>query len=205
SITTSSVPGSVANILTGGAATQTNASTYAVTANFVPTDTINYNTLTGVSAGSFQIKKATATVVVTPYSVTYDANPHTASYTVTGVGSDPAAAGTSITLNTTHTNAGNYNTDSWSFSGGTNYNDIASTTITDVISKATPTATLAVSNSPQTFNGSGQAATVSITTSSVPGSVSNILTGGAATQTNASTYAVTANFVPTDTINYNTL
>ena len=121
------MPGTVANILTGGAATKINAGTYAVTADFVPTDTTNYNTLTGLSAGNF------------------------------------------------------------------------------VIQKATPTATLAVSNSPQTYNGLGQAATVGITVSSVPGAVANILTGGAATQTNAGTYAVTADFVPTDTTNYNTL
>jgi hypothetical protein len=43
--------------------------------------------------------------------------------------------------------------------------------------------TLAVSNSPQTYTGSGQATTVTISSSSVPGAVSNILTG-AATQTN---------------------
>ena len=52
-----------------------------------------------------------------------------------------------------------------------------------MISKATPTATLAVNNSPQTYTGSAQAATVGITVSSVPGAVANILTGGAATQT----------------------
>ena len=74
-----------------------------------------------------------------------------------------------------------------------------------MIEKATPTATLAVTNSPQTYTGSAQAATVSMTTSSVPGTVANVLTGGAATQTNAGTYAVTADFVPTDTTNYNTL
>ena len=45
----SSVPGAVANVLTGGAATQTNAGTYAVTADFVPTDTTNYNTLPGLA------------------------------------------------------------------------------------------------------------------------------------------------------------
>ncbi len=68
-----------------------------------------------------------------------------------------------------------------------------------MINKATPTATLAVTNSPQTYTGGAQAATVSVTTSSVPGAVANVLTGGAATQTNAGTYAVTADFVPTDT------
>src|SRR5205823_4797790 len=80
-----------------------------------------------------------------------------------------------------------------------------STAATLTVNKATPTATLAVSNSPQTYNTFGQAALVSVTTSSVPGTVANVLTGGAATQTNVGTYAVTADFVPTDTANYNTL
>ena len=74
-----------------------------------------------------------------------------------------------------------------------------------VINKATPTATLAVTNSPVVYDGSPHAAAVGITVSSVPGSVGNILTGGAATQTNVGTYAVTADFVPTDTTNYNTV
>ena len=126
-ITVSSVPGAVTGILTGGAATQTTANTYAVTANFVPTDTTDYNTLTAQSAGNF------------------------------------------------------------------------------IINKATPTATLAVNNSPVTYDGTAKAATVAITVSSVPGAVGSILTGGAVTQTAANTYAVTANFVPTDSTDYNTL
>ena len=73
-----------------------------------------------------------------------------------------------------------------------------------VINKATTTATLAVNNSPVTYNGLGQAATVIITSSNTPGAVVNLQTGGAATQTNAGTYAVTANYVPADT-NYTTL
>ena len=117
-----SVPGSVTNILTGGSASQTNAGTYAVTADFVPTDTANYNSLTGAPAGDF------------------------------------------------------------------------------IINKATPT--LSVTNSPVLFDGTPKAAEVE---SSVPGTISNILTGGAATQTSVGTYAVTADFTPTDTLNYNTL
>src|SRR5205807_4414671 len=74
-----------------------------------------------------------------------------------------------------------------------------------VMQQATPTATLDVTNSPVTYNGSGQAATVGIVSSSVPGTVANVLTGGAATQTNAGTYAVTADFIPNDTTNYKTL
>jgi hypothetical protein len=41
----SSVPGAVANVTTTVAPRPTNAATYAVTADFVPTDTTNYNTL----------------------------------------------------------------------------------------------------------------------------------------------------------------
>jgi hypothetical protein len=51
----SSAAGTVSNILTGGAASQTNVGTYAVTANFVPTDTVNYESLTGAPAGNFVI------------------------------------------------------------------------------------------------------------------------------------------------------
>ncbi|MEI6675227.1 MAG: invasin domain 3-containing protein [Verrucomicrobiota bacterium] len=71
--------------------------------------------------------------------------------------------------------------------------------------RATPTATLAVNNSPQTYSGTAKAATIQIATSSVPGSAANILTGGATGQTGAGTYAVTADFVPTDSTNYKTL
>ena len=157
-------------------------------------------------AGTVTINKADATVVVTPYSVPYDGNAHTATYTITGVnGETGATVGTVDVSNTTHTNAGTYASDSWSFTGAANYNNIAATTISDTINKATPTATLAVNNSPQTYDGSAKSATVAISASSVPGAVANILTGGAATQTNANTYAVTADFVPTDTANYNTL
>ncbi len=46
----------------------------------------NYNNQSG-TVDDF-IGKADATVVVTAYSVTFDANPHTATYTITGVGTD---------------------------------------------------------------------------------------------------------------------
>ena len=58
-ISASSVSGAVANILTGGTATKTNAGTYAVTADFVPTDTANYTSLLAQTVGSFVISKAT--------------------------------------------------------------------------------------------------------------------------------------------------
>jgi len=69
-----------------------------------------------------------------------------------------------------------------------------------IVNKANPT--LSVTNSPVVFDGFPHAATV---TGSVPGIVSDIQTGGAATETAVGTYPVTADFVPTDTANYNSL
>src|SRR5580700_5212970 len=69
---------------------------------------------------------------------------------------------------------------------------------TFVINQATPA--LAVTNSPVTYSGNPQAAVVS---SSVAGTTSNVLYGGSSTSpTTAGTYAITANFIPTDTTDY---
>jgi len=208
-VSTSSVPGTTANVLTGGAATQTNAGTYAVTADFVPNDTNNYNTLTGLSAGNFVIDKATptATLKVTNSPVTYNGNAHAANVAV-DTSSVPGTTANVLTGGAaTQTNAGTYAvTADFVPNDSSNYKTLTGLSAGNfVIDKATPTATLAVNNSPQTYNGNGQAATVNITASSTPGHVANILTGGAANQTNAGTYAVTADFVPTDSNNYNTL
>src|SRR5207302_120259 len=121
---TGSVTGTVSNVKYSGSSTvPTNAGTYAITADFTPTDATNYNSLTGASAGSF------------------------------------------------------------------------------IIQKATPT--LSVTNSPDTYDGSAQAASVS---GSVPGTVSNVKYNGSVTvPTNAGTYAITADFTPNDTVNYNSL
>ena len=78
-----------------------------------------------------------------------------------------------------------------------NYQGAATNTL--VIGQATPTATLAVNNSPVTYDGTAKSATVAVSTSSTAGSVANIRTGGAASQTAAGTYAVTADFVPANT------
>jgi hypothetical protein len=89
----------------------------------------------------FTIDKANASFTVTPYTVTYDRQAHTATVsTVTGVNGETGSAVGTVTLNTTHTDAGTYS-DSWSFAGSANYNDIASTTITNVINQAPLTIT----------------------------------------------------------------
>src|SRR5439155_24689457 len=119
----------------------------AVTADFVPNDTTNYKTLTGLAAGDFVIQKANATFTVTPYTsltTTYDGHSHTAAVTsITGVnGETGATVGTVDVSHTTHINAGTYTSDYWFFTGGTNYNDIGNTTITDSIDKANATVTV---------------------------------------------------------------
>src|SRR6185369_4524145 len=68
-----SVGGSVSSVQYNGSGTvPTNAATYAITANFTPTDTTNYNSLTAASAGNFQISAATQTATVTNSPVTYN-------------------------------------------------------------------------------------------------------------------------------------
>jgi subtilase family serine protease len=60
---TGSVPGTVSNVKYDGSGTvPTGAATYAVTADFAPTDTTHYNSLTGAAAGTFVINKATPTI-----------------------------------------------------------------------------------------------------------------------------------------------
>jgi predicted outer membrane repeat protein len=196
---TGSVFGTVSNILTGGSVSQTNAGTYAVTADFIPTDTANYNSLTDALAGDFIINKITPTLSVTNSPVTYDGLPHSATVT----GSVPGTASNILTGGSVvKTDVGTYAvTADFTPDDATNYNSLSGAPAGNfIINKATPT--LFVTNSPITYNGSPHAATVA---GSVSGTVSNILTGGSASQINAGTYAITADFTPSDTANYNSL
>jgi hypothetical protein len=208
-VSASSVPGTVSTILVGIATNQTNAGTYATTATFVPTDSANYNSLTTVSAGNFVIGKATptATLTISNSPVTYNASARTATVTVSA-SSVPGTVSTILVGGTANkTNAGTYaTTATFVPTDSANYNSLTTVAAGNfVIDKATPTATLAVSNSPVIYNASAQSATVTVSASSVPGTVSSILVGTAANQTNAGSYATTGSFVPTDTSNYNSL
>jgi hypothetical protein len=112
--------------------THTNAGTYTDTWTFTDS-TGNYNNASGSVIDT--IAKANAVISVTPYSVTYDSNSHTATGTAIGVGSDGALSGLDLS-GTTHTNAGTY-TDTWTFHDATgNYAD-ASGTVIDTIGQAT--------------------------------------------------------------------
>jgi hypothetical protein len=197
-----SVPGTVSYVRYNGSATvPTNAATYAVSANFAPTDSTNYRALTGASAGNFMIEKATPTLAVTNSPVTYNTSPQAAAVS----GSVPGTVG-NVKYNglaTVPTNAATYAvTADFGPTDSANYNALASGTAGNfVIQKATPT--LTVTNSPVTYNGSAQAAAVG---GSVPGTVTNIkYNGSLAVPMNAAMYAVIADFVPTDATNYNVL
>jgi hypothetical protein len=76
------------------------------------------------------------------------------------------------------------------------------TLVTLTIGKATPTATLAISNPSVIYNGDMQTAVVTVSESSVAGTVANVSNG---TNTDAGSYEVTADFIPADVNNYNTL
>src|SRR5881409_1389812 len=90
----------------------------------------NYNNANGTVTD--YIDKANANITVTPYSVTFDGFLHTATGLATGIGGVDLSAG--LNLNgTTHTTAENYS-DTWTFTGGTNYKD-ATSPINDVIAK----------------------------------------------------------------------
>src|SRR5213075_3261149 len=104
--------------------THTDAGTYA-SDSWSFTGAANYNDIASTTITD-TINKADATVVVTPYTVTYNGSPQTATVTsITGVaGQTGATVGTVDVSNTTHTNANTYASDSWSFTGTANYNNI---------------------------------------------------------------------------------
>ncbi len=97
------------------------------------------------------IAKATASITVTPYSITYDGQPHTATGTAAGVGGVILSGGLTLS-GTTHSNAGVYGSDAWSFSGGTNYFD-ANGAISDSIAKAPTTTTVTIVGGPFAWTG----------------------------------------------------
>ncbi len=122
--------------------THTNAGTY--NADFWSfTDPIgNYNPVASTTITD-TILKATANITITPYNVTYNGNPQTATGTATGVETPtPVNLSAGLALGgTTHTSAGTYPSDPWTFTDFTgNYNN-ASGMVTDIINQAIPVVT----------------------------------------------------------------
>ena len=91
------------------------------------------------------------------------------------------------------------------YSGGVATVTTTGGNVTLSVSQTASTATLVVGNSPASYTGSPVAATVTISASSVPGTVANVRYDGSATVPTAlGTYAITADFVP-NSGNYTTL
>ena len=166
----------------------------------------------GATSGnnSLTVAKANASFIVTPYTVTYDGNPHTATVSaIIGVcGEEEAVVGTVDVSNTTHILASQspYTADYWFFTGTGNYNSIGNTTITNVINKKD--ATWTTNPNSKTYGDTGPSPLTS-------GSGSGFVTADATLVTatysrvageNASppTYHITATLGPADVIaNYN--
>ena len=108
--------------------THTNAGTYSADAWTFTDGTGNYNDASGTVSDS--IAKADAAIVVTGYSVTYDARPTPPPARPRACNAE-SLAGLDLT-GTTHTNAGTYATDPWTFT------DTPATTTTPAARSATP-------------------------------------------------------------------
>ena len=179
------------------------ANTHAFTA--VYSGDSKYATSTSTATNQV-VNKATPTVTVTPYSVTYDGNPQSATVaSITGVGSETGVTVGSVTLNTTHTAAGSYPSDSWTFTGTANYNNIGSTTISNNIGKASSSVTVNGTTS-FTYNGSAQGPAFTVSGSGASLTYAYSGTGstsysGTTAPTAAGTYSVTASVAQDD--NYN--
>jgi len=175
--------------LTGS--THTNAGSYTTDAWTFTDTTGNYTNQSGTVTDT--INKAVATVVVTPYSVVYDGNPHTATGTATGVNSTNLNSELILT-GTTHTAAGAYATDSWTFTDTTGNYTNQTGTVNDAIAGAA--ATVNLGSLAQNYNGTPISATATTVPSGQTVTFTYTGTGGtgyptsANPPTNAGSYTV---------------
>jgi hypothetical protein len=184
-----SVPGS---FTFDAPATAPNAGTASYAVTFTPTDTANYETVSGTV--SVTTDKAIATVTLGSLTHTYDGTQKSASATTTPNG---------LTVNFVYTpdtriNAGNYAVTATV--DDTNYEGSASGTL--VINKATPVVTTWPTASDITYGDTLGDSTLSGADTSVPGSFTFDAPGTAPVAGTAD-YAVT--FTPDDTDNYETV
>jgi hypothetical protein len=101
------------------------------------------------------VGKATPAILVTPYSVVYNGAAHTATGTATGALSESLTG--LVLTGTTHTNAGDYPTDPWTFTDVTGNYYSTSGSVHDLIDKATATVTVTPYHVP--FDGNPHTAT----------------------------------------------
>jgi hypothetical protein len=108
----------------------TDAGEYIVNASF---DGNNNYSGSGDSK-SFTITKANATITVIPYTTAYTGDPHLSAAQAIGVAGEDLTALLDVNA-TSHTNAGVYNGDNWTFEGNHNYNN-TNGSVDNVITKA---------------------------------------------------------------------
>jgi hypothetical protein len=146
----------------------------------------------GVSSGSvnsYVVGQATATINVTGYTVIYNGNAHTATSTVTGIGGVALPASDLTLTGTTHTAAGSYTNDSWSFQDASGNYIAANGTVTDTINQAALTAT--ANNAFMLYGSTPQGLTGTLT-GVVPGDgISASYTTTATSSSPAGTYQIT--------------
>ena len=113
-----------------------------LTVTFTPNDTTDYATAT--DSASIAVNKATPTLAVHGASLTYDGNPHPASFTIAGANGDDLTGLVSLTYNgsvAVPVQAGTYAVTA-TFPGNGNYNPVTETAQV-VIAQAIPTITWA--------------------------------------------------------------
>src|SRR5205814_737518 len=174
-------PVDLTSLLHLGGTTHTAAGTYAADA-WTFDGNGNYNAATGTVSDA--IAKADATIHVTPYSVTYDGAAHTATGSASGVETTPVDLTSLLHLGgTTHTAAGTYAGDAWTFDGNGNYN-AATGTVSGSIEKGR--ATSHVTPYSVTYDGAAHTATGSASgIETTPVDLTSLLPLGGTTHTAA--------------------
>jgi hypothetical protein len=185
------------------AGTVLNAGTHTLSVTFTPNDSSHWASATKTT--TFTVDKAAPVVTVTGGTFTYDAQPHSASGTATGVLGEvltPVQLLYNGTSETPPVDAGTH-TVSASFTGSGNYTPAQSAAVPLVIDKATPIMSLAAET--VTYDGqphSASAAAVGVNNESLTPVVITY-NGSTAMPVSAGTYAVEARY--DGSTNYNAL
>ncbi|MGN6531341.1 MAG: Ig-like domain-containing protein [Ginsengibacter sp.] len=182
----SPTPVDLTSLMDVSATTHTNAGTYNGDAwTFAGNN--NYNPANGTVNNS--IGKANAVITVNSYTVNYNGNPHTSTFTAVGIESPTPVDLTSLmdVSATTHTNAGTYNNDAWTFAGNNNYNP-ANGTVNNNIGKAN--AVITVNSYTVNYNGNPHTSTFTAVgvESPTPVDLTSLMDVSGTTHTNAGTY-----------------
>ena len=137
------------------------------------------------------ITKANAVVSITPYSGVYNANPHSLTGTATGLGGSDLSASLNFGASFTNVPGG---TATWTFTGGTNYNDQTGTGAV-AITQAPSTTVVTFEGGPYTYRGTPFTAAALVTgVGGLSTSIGVLYTGDCTNVTVANGVTATATF-----------